>query len=65
MNFLKLFFFVISMSAVETRRLQSRGNMRGTVTFASGLSPIQIKIIKLLAKQKCIRRYGRFSQNFC
>lgn len=45
-----------------------RGNMRPAVTFASGLSPMQAKIIKLMMQQKCLRqrkRHGRFSNTFC
>ena len=55
------------MSAVRSRRLhgRGRGNMRGTVTFASGLSPKQVKMMKMMARQVCFRRYGRFSYRFC
>ena len=54
---------LMTMSVVEARRgrFQAKGNMRGTVNFASGLSPVQVKVMQLLARQRCLRhgRYGR------
>ena len=65
MNFFKFFLFMITMSAAGSRRLHARGNMRGTVTFGSGLSLKQVKMVKMMARQLCFRRYGRFSYRFC
>ena len=58
---------LIAISVVECS-FRARGNMRPAVTFASGLSPMQMKIIKLMMQQKCIRqrkRHGRFSKKIC
>ena len=70
MNLCKIIItMLMTMSVVEARRgrFQAKGNMRGTVNFASGLSPVQVKVMQLLARQRCLRRgrYGRFSNKFC
>ena len=55
---------LIAISVVECS-FKARGNMRPAVTFASGLSPRQTKLFKLMMKQKCRQRLKRFSKNFC
>ena len=68
MNFYKYALIILAITMyvdASGRRLQARGNMRGTVTFASGLSPIQVKIIQLIARRRCIQRLGRFANQFC
>ena len=61
MNFYKFVLPMVTMLAVTSaKRIRAKGNMRGTVIFASGLSPDKAKIFKLMVKQRNLRRYGRF-----
>ena len=68
MKFNKLFaaikLIVLLVSLVQGQ-LTARGNLRPIVTFASGLSPRQITIIRLMIKQKCHGQHGRFAERFC
>ena len=67
MNLYKIMLGIYLMAVVESS-FTVRGNMRPAVTFASGLSPIQVKMIKLMMQQKCRRqriRHGRFANSFC
>ena len=56
---------IVMVVSLVDGRLTARGNMRPIVTFASGLSPRQIIIIRLIIKQKCHRKHGRFADRFC
>ena len=66
MKFNKLFTAIqLIVVALADGRLTARGNLRPMATFASGLSPRQITIIRLMIKQKCHRQHGRFAGRFC
>ena len=59
MNIFSLLFVInfASSSFVSAARLGERGNMRGTVTRYSGLSPREAVLLRMMLKRK---RYGRF-----
>ena len=57
------FLFLIQM--IECRRLQLGGNKRNMASDISSLSARQIKILKILLKKKCQKKYGRFAQGQC
>ena len=67
MNLYKIILGIHFM-AVVVSSFKAQGNLRPAVTFASGLSPRKVKMIRLVMRLKCRRqrkRLGRFANNFC
>ena len=63
MNLLQMIFTVLLFTNATAGkiRLGGKGNMRGTITRSSGLTPRQILMIKKIMQARQKLQYGRFA----
>ena len=63
MNFKMIFtiIFLISITSSSAARLGGKGNMRGMLTRASGLSPQKMILLRKQLNFAQKRKYGRFA----
>ena len=67
MNFFQIIFtvcLILCSVTAHASRLGGKGNMRGTITKYSGLTPRQILMIKRIIQAKKKLHYGRFAWKF-
>ena len=61
LQILLILCYFSNASGRRKTRLGRKGNMRGTITIFSGLTPREIRMIKLILEAESNSKYGRFA----